>query len=184
VVAVSCHRFLRLTVELNDRSVFGGDTRPVGYQGDTRPGRADLDDLVHEVLDRVFMMASQAVNLDMGGFPRCLKMIQGAGSAWTFYFVEVNHGGFDAGMSQEGSCRADIGAGLESMGGERMAHRVRSEDLGRMNESRTKVRGPGGAQKTSLRRVGRKEVGSESASELMVSQARAFSRRRSTSRQR
>ena len=162
-----------LTVKLNDWSVFGGDTRP---------GGKDLNDLVHGTLDRVFMLASQAVNLELGGFPRGLKMIQGAGSAWTFYFVEVNHGGFGAGMSQEGLSRADIGAGLESMGGERMAHRVRSEDLGRMKAGmNSAVRG---AKKTSLHRVGRKEVGSETWGELRVSRARAFSRRRSTSRQR
>ena len=55
-----------LTVLLTDRSGLGGVNRPVGDQGDTRPGITDFGNLVHETLDRVFTLASQAVNLDVG----------------------------------------------------------------------------------------------------------------------
>jgi hypothetical protein len=54
------------TVILNDRSGLGGVNRRVGDQGKTRPGTTDFGNLVHETLDRVFTLASQAVNLDMG----------------------------------------------------------------------------------------------------------------------
>lgn len=41
--------------------------------------------------------------------------IQGAGSASTraFHDMEINHGGFDAGVPQEGLDGANIGAGFE-----------------------------------------------------------------------
>jgi hypothetical protein len=49
---------------------FGGISRPVGDQGDTRPGIADFDNLVHELLDRIFTLARQAGNLDLGRLSR------------------------------------------------------------------------------------------------------------------
>lgn len=55
-------------------------------------------------------------------FGSCLELVRvdsfeveraGCACSGTFHDVEVNHGGFDAGMSQEGLDRADVGAGLE-----------------------------------------------------------------------
>lgn len=37
----------------------------------------------------------------------------GGTCAWAFHDVEINHSGFNAGMSQEGLDGADIGAGLK-----------------------------------------------------------------------
>jgi hypothetical protein len=51
---------------LTDRTVLGGVNRPVGDQGKTRPGITDFGDFVHETLDKVIMLASQAINLDLG----------------------------------------------------------------------------------------------------------------------
>jgi hypothetical protein len=38
--------------------------------------------------------------------------------------MEINHGGFDAGMTHEGLDGTDVGSGFEQMGRERMAHGV------------------------------------------------------------
>lgn len=46
-----------------------------------------------------------------------------AGS-WAFDDVKVNHGGFHAGVSQEGLDGADVGAGLEQVSGEGVPHGV------------------------------------------------------------
>ena len=48
----------------------------------------------------------------------------GGTCARAFHDVEINHGGFNAGMSQEGLNGADVGAGLKEMSGEGMTHGV------------------------------------------------------------
>ena len=97
---------------LNDRSGLGGDTRPVGDQGKTRPGSTDFGVLVHERLNSAIMLASQAVN---GRCGRVSEIVQGAGSACagTFHDVEVDHGSGDVGMAEKALDGADVGAGFE-----------------------------------------------------------------------
>ena len=100
------------TVLLNDRSGLGGDTRPVGDQGKTRPGSTDFGVLVHDRLNSWIMLASQAVNGCCWGIS---EIVQGAGSARarTFHDVEVNHGGGDVGVAEKALDGADVGAGFE-----------------------------------------------------------------------
>jgi hypothetical protein len=54
------------TVLLTDRSDSGGVNRPVDDQGKTRPENTDFGGLFYETLNRVFTLASQVVNLDLG----------------------------------------------------------------------------------------------------------------------
>jgi hypothetical protein len=56
------------SVLLTDRSGFGVHNRPVGDQGETRPGITDFGNPIHETLDRVIMLVSQAINLDLAKF--------------------------------------------------------------------------------------------------------------------
>lgn len=72
---------------------FFGDNRPVGDEGDTRPGITVFGNLVHETLDRVFTLASQAANQDWENFSG-LEIVQRTGRtcAGSFHDVEVNHG--------------------------------------------------------------------------------------------
>lgn len=56
-----------------------GVNRPVGDQGKTRYGNKDFSDLVHESLDRVLTLASQAVNLELGNFYG-LEIVPGLGT--------------------------------------------------------------------------------------------------------
>jgi hypothetical protein len=51
---------------LTNLSGLGGDTRPVGDQGKVRPANTESANLVHEALDKVIMLAGQAINLDLG----------------------------------------------------------------------------------------------------------------------
>ena len=97
---------------LNDRSGFGGDTRPVGDQGKTRPGSTDFGVLVHDRLNSGIMLASQAV---IRCCWRISEIVQGAGSARarTFHDMEVDHGGGDVGVAEETLNGADVGAGFE-----------------------------------------------------------------------
>ena len=105
------------TVLLSDRSGLGGDTRPVGDQGQKRPGSADFWDLVHDPFDSRVMLASQAV---FGALSESLEIVQWAGSACprTFHDVQINHGGGDVGMTQEALDGADVGSGFQQVGGE------------------------------------------------------------------
>ena len=54
----------------------------------------------------------------------------GCACARAFHDMEINHGGFDAGMSQKRLDGADVGAGLEKMRRKRMAHGVTGGTLG------------------------------------------------------
>jgi hypothetical protein len=88
------------TVLLSDRSGLGGDTRPVGDQGKTRPGSTDFGVLVHDRLNSGIMLASKAVNGCCWGIS---EIVQGAGSSCTglFHDVNVDHGGGDVGMTEK-----------------------------------------------------------------------------------
>ena len=100
------------TVLLSDRSGLGGDTRPVGDQGQKRPGSADFGFLVHDRQSSGIMLASKAVNGCCWGIS---EIVQGAGSARArmFHDVEVNHGGGEVGMAEKALDSADVGAGFE-----------------------------------------------------------------------
>lgn len=96
---------------MNDRSGFGGDTRPIGDQGKTRSGSTNFGVLVHDRLNSWIMLTSKAVNGCCRGIP---EIVQGAGSARArmFHDVEVNHGGGDVGMAEKALDSADVGAGF------------------------------------------------------------------------
>lgn len=61
-----------------------------------------------------------------------LEVVEGAASASAraFHDVEVDHGGRDIGMAEEGLDGSDVGAGFEQVCGERMAECVGCDAFG------------------------------------------------------
>ena len=89
-----------ITVLLSDRSGLGGDTRPVGDQGETRLGSREFGDHVYDRVNIGIMLANQAL---IGCCWAISEIAQGAGSSCTglFHDAKVDHGGGDVGMTEK-----------------------------------------------------------------------------------
>ena len=126
VLVVDCGSFAGLflcrTVLFTDRSELGVEQRPVVVLVAQRPGSTEFGDGRSWRDDSPNMLANQAIFLGICGskrrgkrFSRRSAEVERAGGARAraFHYVEVDHGGFHAGVAQQVLDGADVGAGLK-----------------------------------------------------------------------